>query len=177
MTTQASDAIAYLGETFQIAEAAGTGLFDPSTHGLRPVMSSTACYRGFVCRYAVEASRLTLDGLLANHSSDGPPVASRYASGPAINGIASKQTDPRSWERLFNSCYEGLALPLQFTGAMLVGKDYSPSVPVRMGYTPAWKYLQVYELAFVSGTLTAVRDISEIMASVRDKLAASMDAN
>jgi hypothetical protein len=154
-----------LGERrYAIAGVDGEGLFDPSEAGLSPFPSCTACHRGYVCRYAVRDDQLVLDGLKISlgRSVEGAFESSR---GPRIHGV-EPQT-PREEHVLFNNVYEGLALPIPFTGAMLVGDDFIRELYRHMGFPPAWKYRAVLELVFEEGHLLVEKDVSERMAAVR----------
>jgi hypothetical protein len=150
--------------TYAIAGVDGEGLFDPSEAGLSPVPSCTACQRGYVCRYAVRDDQLVLDGLKISlvHLVEGELEPRR---GPRIHGVEPKT--PGEGHVLFNNVYEGLALPIPFTGAMLVGDDFVQELYRHMGFHPAWKYRTVLELSFEEGHLVVERDVSEKMAAVR----------
>src|SRR5687767_8065482 len=58
MTAQFCDQMEYRGKQFSIAGKNGTGLFEPTQHGLNPVWRCSACWRGFVCSYALVADCL-----------------------------------------------------------------------------------------------------------------------
>lgn len=51
MTGQISDSITWQRKQYTLVGIDGGELFDPTQHGMAPVMWHTACYRGFVCRY------------------------------------------------------------------------------------------------------------------------------
>jgi hypothetical protein len=63
MTAQICDTVEFNGLVYQLAEFEGTGLFDPKEHGFKPMSTSTACWRGFVCGYRVLDEHLVLNGL------------------------------------------------------------------------------------------------------------------
>ena len=60
MTAQASDQVIYRDQGFMLCAFSNSEPFNPSAHGYRPVMASTACYRGYVCEYEVRNSSLQL---------------------------------------------------------------------------------------------------------------------
>ena len=62
MTAQIGDEVAYAGADWTLAGVNGGELFDPASYGLRVRPASTACWRGFVCRYELRDSALYLDG-------------------------------------------------------------------------------------------------------------------
>lgn len=61
MTAQISDTIIYTNKLFSIAGVNGAGLFNPADYGIEPVITSTACYRGFCCTYTVVDKFLQLN--------------------------------------------------------------------------------------------------------------------
>ena len=165
MTGQVPDTLLRGRVEWVIAGARGSGLFDPGEHGIRPVMLSTACWHGFICRYAVGRRRLTLDRLdvglpEAQHEAalagDGPPIAGRR---PALSGTMG------AWR------YESLGLPIAFTGTLLIGRDFIQELYVHMGFQPASSYREVRELTFDSGRFTGARDVGARMEVARSRLA------
>jgi len=64
--------------------------------------------------------------------------------------------------------YERLAMPLDYTGGLLLGSGLMRFV--YMGHQPAWQYQQVYELVFEGGRLIAADDRSGAMSVVRARL-------
>ena len=64
MTAQYSDPVKCRGKTYGIAGKYSAGLFDPTTHGMKPIGKCSACWRGFVCIRAVESGWLLLDALV-----------------------------------------------------------------------------------------------------------------
>ena len=66
--------------------------------------------------------------------------------------------------------YEDLALPVSFTGGLLLGADFIEEMYVHMGFHPAYKYRRVVELSFAEGRLAEARDVSEAMARFREDI-------
>ena len=60
MMAQISDSVLDRKKPCTIAGINGSGLFDPAEHGIRPVMISTACWRGYHCAYEVADEALFL---------------------------------------------------------------------------------------------------------------------
>jgi hypothetical protein len=63
----------------------------------------------------------------------------------------------------------GCSLPIRFDGTMLIGCDFIPELYVHMGFRPAHKYKEVWELEFERGRLINKKDVSEIMKAHRQK--------
>jgi hypothetical protein len=159
MTAQFSDQVTYLGKRYDLAGINGTGLFDPSTLGLEPVGLCSACWRGFVCGYAVEGRALRLDSLMTNL---GDPA-------PTLFGVAPRPIEGEY--PIFETVYEGLDHPVSYTGGLLLAGDFIRELYVHMGFHPAWKYREVHELIFREGELVSEADRSEEIAEFRREIA------
>ncbi|MFL5356206.1 hypothetical protein [Archangium sp.] len=83
MTAQFQDSVLYQGRRFALLKSRGSGLFEPTGHGLSPRAISTACYRGRFCTYAVVEQWLRLSEL--HIGLEAPlPLAVRYGRGPCL---------------------------------------------------------------------------------------------
>jgi len=160
MTGQIPDEVTYRRRRYEITAVDGKGLFDPEAHGLEIVPVSTALWRGHLCRYTVHRQQLTLAYLEIGDSA-------RNAAA-VIDGVAPRRADDRSaWEK--DLAFD-LALPVAFTGRLLLGRDYVHIGWLHMGFTPAWLFADVQELVFTEGRLTSAYDRSAELAAVRDRL-------
>lgn len=164
MTTQMTDGVTYLNESFQICGVNGTELFDPAAHGLNPQAPSTACYRGWMGEYAV-TERLLLRDLFVFHDA-GLPAKNKTANGPVINGI--HPTKPESWGG-FNCLYKDVNIPSSFSGGLLVASGFLREFAVNMGYHAFWTYSRVVELIIQDGQLVSAADKSSVAQEIRDK--------
>jgi hypothetical protein len=158
MTAQFSDPVKYRGKSYSLAGKNGTRLFDPAAHGLKPVGKCSACWRGFVCTYAVRDRKLLLDAL----------AVCLDAPAPALFGVAPKPDEGGA--RLFDAVYEGLAHPMAYSGGLLLAAGFIEGLYVHMGFHPAWKYREVHELVFRDGELVQEADRSEQIAEFRREL-------
>ena len=70
--------------------------------------------------------------------------------------------------------FEDVNLPLNYSGGLIIAKGFIRSLSVHMGFHPAWKYEEVYELVFDAGELKTESDLSSRMAAIREK--AGVDA-
>lgn len=164
MTAQASDTVRYLGEKHALTAFSAGEPFDPKAFGYRPVMASTACWRGYLCDYEVANDALRLAHLQINHQpSDNR--ASRALQPPPLAGVAAtpaKATWVGRWE------FSEVALPLPYSGGLVIARDFLRELYVHMGFHPAWKYQHVHELLFEEGRLIEARDVSARMATIRE---------
>lgn len=74
MTAQFPDTIDLDGEEYAVAGVRGSGLFQPLEHGLKPVPRVTACWRGYVCHYALAGDQLLLRGLEVSTAEAARPL-------------------------------------------------------------------------------------------------------
>lgn len=122
MTAQFSDRVKYRGKSYSIAGKNGTGLFDPPAHGLTPVGKCSACWRGFVCSYAVEDGMLLLDSLAVCLDDPAPDLF---------------DVSPTPYEgeiRLFDAVYDNLDHCVPYTGGLLLAADFIEELYVHMGF-------------------------------------------
>lgn len=161
MTAQVPDRIDVDGASYALCGVSGTGLFDPAAHGVLPRPISTACWRGFVCRYAVRDDRLRLAELRLGAGAEvgGAPVE----PGVPLLG-APAEAEHREY------VFRWDALDVAFTGTLLAGDGFVATTYVHMGYTPAWKFERVLRLTVDAGAVTAREDVSEQMARTRESI-------
>jgi hypothetical protein len=165
VTAQASDIVIYKGGQFNLAAYSNGEPFDPSKHGYKPVMASTACWRGYLCKYKIENGRLLLDKLHINHQESNLPVSKKEQPPNLNSSVASvsKQSFLGLW------LFEDVNLPLDYSGGLIVARGFIRSLYVHMGFQPIWKYEVVHELIFNSGELQTESDLSSRMAEIREK--------
>jgi hypothetical protein len=85
-------------------------------------------------------------------------------SPPRINGVA-----PGPGESRFEYSYQGIGLKTQFTGRLMIGKDFMQRYYIHMGFQRPMGYKTVFEFDVEKGTITAVRDLSQKMAQQREQ--------
>lgn len=158
MTAQFSDHVKYRGKSYALAGENGIGLFDPADHGMQPIGKCSACWRGFVCFYAVEGGALMLDALAV--CLDDPA--------PVLFGVPPKADE--GGFQIFDAVYEGLNHRVPYTGGLLLAHDFIDELYVHMGFHPAWKYREVHELVFRDGELVQEADRSAQIAELRRQL-------
>ncbi|BCB74243.1 hypothetical protein GCM10022251_09620 [Phytohabitans flavus] len=152
MSGQAPDEVLFEASWWAVTAVDGAGLFDPTAHGLDPRPKGTACYRGYVCRYALVDGRLALRELELG-SQDEPPRLAGVEPG--------RDDDWLGWR------YQELDVPVAFTGRLLVGDGDTDGPYLNMGFLPAWMYAEVRDLTFQAGTLVDAADRSAELAAVR----------
>ena len=165
MTAQVTDTVEFQGEEYTLCRYSGDILFAPEEYGLNPSSPSTACHLGWIANYEI-SDRLFLKDLFVFHDA-GLPIKNRRPNGPRISGILPKEPDSLSFVR-FNCFYEGLNIPISFTGGILITQDLSLLLPFG-GWPLFWQYEIVYELSFLDGHLERIAEKSEIAQIIREK--------
>jgi hypothetical protein len=150
VTAQVPDRVVWDGCEFALAGFDGGPLFEPASYGLEVRAISSACWRGYHCRYDVSGGELVLTSLAIG--TDSPPD-SLFGAAP---------------EKKFGEVrYEPVSVLVPFTGGLLLGDGFVRELYVHMGFHPAWKYTDVHELILESGRLVAHHDRSAAMAEIR----------
>jgi hypothetical protein len=159
MTAQIPDSVMTPEGRYALVGIGGSGLFDPSEHGLRLGMISTACWRGYLCEYTVEDDELFLTAL---ELSAADPPEELFGAEVRLGETAA---------------YWPIRVRQPFTGGLLLGAGFIDALYVHMGHQPAWKYTTVLELTFDDGRLVVVHDRSELMAQRRAEYATRTTTN
>jgi hypothetical protein len=147
VTAQVSDSVCYQGNWYALAGNAprrGGPLFHPSHYGLRVSKITTACHRGYVCRYEVNDGRLEL---VSVDLGLGNPPAELFGAPVSQGPFGSVR-------------YEPIRVPQPFNGTMLIASEFLPAFYEHMGYHEAWKYQHVFALNFIDGHLHSAHDHS-----------------
>jgi len=162
MTAQVPDKIRFEDLDYFITGIRGAGLFHPVENGLEPLPHTTACWRGFACRYAIVEGRLQLMALRIN-LREPPDTLLGSPRSTSREGIA------------FPAEYRNLSHDVLFSGELLAGNDFIQELYAHMGFHPAWKFRHVQHFTFAQGLLMAQRDRSDEAAEFRRKVARSPD--
>jgi len=156
MTAQIPDTLLLHDRKLSIVGVNGLGLFDPAGRGLQPVPRLTSCWRGYVCTYKTLYNKFLVDKLELNLGSEGPVI-------DEVKPVFSR-------ENTFDNTYAGLNLPVDFSGGILAASDFVQQLYVHMGFHPAWKYRNVFELVLAQGYVLETRDVSERMEQIRNEM-------
>lgn len=171
MTAQINDIFHYQGVDYSIAGISEDEFFNPQIFKLRLSAPSSSCWRGYQLKFKVEDSLLILDTLLVNLAKDDY----KSIEGPVINGVKPflyKRGDKEvgwQYDSLFNNHYLNLNYHVKYSGGLLLADGFIPDLYVHMGFHPAWKYENVWELIIDNGILINEYDRSEDMAEIRKK--------
>jgi len=167
MTAQVFDTVDDHGTELTLVRARGTGLFHPKDHALPVAMASTASWRGYVCHYAIVHGHLTLATLEANVARVDDDDLIVPVAPPDLAGVPGQPGNPP-----FSTIYRSLAMPVAFTGQLIVGNGAIEALVGSLPLPEPWHFRVARLLAFERGALVAERDVSTDMAALRDALAA-----
>ncbi len=141
MTAQVPDFVLLQGVEFALAGVNDEGLFVAEAHGITPSMISTACWRGYICWYAVPNQGLILDRLVPGAAST--PDDQDIEAGHQLLGRSAHRNEAGPFQGCLD--LQDLALPVLFSGGLLLSTGFVASTYVHMGFHPAWRYESVAE--------------------------------
>ena len=154
MTAQTSNQVILNEEKFNLIGFTDEGLIKPQDFGIIPIGISSFCWRGYVTTYKIDShSNFLLHELCVSVNSENKIEK--------INDIPFKRSTLKSKRKVFNQIYEELNLPVEYSGYILIGKEFIQELYVHMGFHPAWKFKVVVELEIELGKVITIRDFSE----------------
>jgi hypothetical protein len=153
MTGQIPDSFLYEGEVYSLIGIEEEEPFSPLDYDIMPEMASTACWRGFVLYYKLDNNYLVLQDMQLNTQE-----------AKKINGVKPKTT-----KDMFKFHYQDLNLKLDYSGKLVIARDFIDEMYVHMGFQRATSFRKVVELDFKKGELLSVNDLSEEMEKRRSK--------
>jgi hypothetical protein len=165
MTAQISDIVFHRGLEYALASYS-VEPFSPADFGYSPAIASTACVRGYLAEYEVRNGSLLLRRLSINHYVLGSDES--LAERPCdLFGVQAEEWDNSYIGRWV---FRNLNMPLQYSGVLILAREFIRSLYVHMGFHPAWKYEEALELVFESGRLASERDLGPEMADIRKRM-------
>ncbi len=167
MTGQISDGLIYKSQIFCIVGVDGVGLFEPTQHGFSPQSVTTACWRGYCCTYNVIEETLYLKELIITLSLKQKLIVKHGRAKDFLGVFPCLRDTPVGHP---STIYDELNHLVEFTGSLLVAKNFIKSLYVHLGFQPAYKYEEVHQLIFKSGYLIQSINRSEEMAEIRQKI-------
>ena len=145
MTMQIMDEFIVFGEPMDIV-ATTDEFFSPKEYGLKKKFMSTACWRGYWCKFTVdEENGLVLNDLhISPSANENVPLNGKMISTDCFG---------------HNAYYKDVELTLPFSGKVLFGKELLYSVDSYM-CEAAWGYKTLIELEFVDGKVIGKKNLS-----------------
>lgn len=156
LTAQAANRVILKEKEFNLVGFTNDGLIKPQDFGIKPIMSSTACWRGYITKYEIsEDSKFILKEVLVKTDNEDLPKL--------INGVSPESPNVKFMKRAFNNQYLNIDLQVNYSGYVLLGNDFIRELYVHMGFHPAWKYKEVFEIEIDKGKVISISDLSEKM--------------
>ena len=158
MTGQIPDKVLYLNEEYSLVGVRGEPLYEPFDFGLTPISPHTANWRGFISTYEINNNSLNLKSMQITVEKNND----RY---PEINGV--KPTIKQNGYVTLQ--YLDLYLKTEFTGKILIAKEFIDSMYVHMGFQSPLSFELVLEFEFRDGNLINKIDLSKKVKDYRKK--------
>lgn len=164
MTAQVGDRFKYQECDYTIIALSDPIHFEPADYGITPEAVCSACWRGFWCEYDISNEGIILRDFYVNSKDD------HY---PEINGvlpvIGAKKTREH-FRYMGHHLYKDVNIKMNYTGKILVGKDFMKEYYLHMGFQRAWAYKVLTEFVFEDGCLLDMLDHSETAAAIREEI-------
>lgn len=159
MTAQIHDRVLWNHQDYLLVGVDGAGLFDPWEHGLETSPTTTANWRGWAARYAIEDDRLILMELtdVGLWVQPGTPP-------PSLLGVQAVAEGPGSYR------FPDMQHPVSFTGRLLIAKGFIQSLYRHMGFHPAWKFEESWEFVVEDGRVAETRELTAEMRTLRKNI-------
>lgn len=158
MTGQIPDTLIYKQNSYSIVGVKGEGLPHPLDFDLQPISPHTANWRGFIMTYIIVDEHLKLHEMNVT-------VEDTKKKPPIINDVKPKLKKEGS----VTLSYEKLKLKTQFSGKILIAKDFIDSMYVHMGFQSPISFETVIELTINEGKLLSASDLSNAMKKYRKR--------
>ena len=181
MTMQREDSYLIDGSRYERIFRGPRREFVPEDYGFEPKWAITSCGSGFWCCYTICENRLILHELYIHDANENYPPLNGVEPAPTeyIDAITCRKGVwfKNKIDRFHgHKAYKDVGLPLDFTGAVLIGRERVQGVPCRI----LWKvqpcgYRHVLKLDFENGELIRKTDLSPAAELQRQRLAKHSD--
>lgn len=169
MTAQIGSIFKLNGNRYNIVSKSRHIKFNPQEYGITPLSCCTACWDGYWCEYNITKEGILLENLYINSYDD-------YY--PAINGIEPlyDEENGKFVTHVGHRVYQGINLKCDYTGRIVVGREFLPEYYIHSGYQRGYGYEEVKELVLKNGDLVKVIDHSEEARKIREKMKADAES-
>lgn len=166
MTAQISDNILYSNNEYSIAAIEKEWPFDPQNYGFQPKPTHTACYRGYYCEYSILGEHLVLSKLR---------IGLDESKKPTFIGVEAQKSKYFKFDGFCE--YSDVNLPIEYTGGIVIGRDFLQEFYIHMGFHRPHCYRYVLELLISKGKLVEFIDHSKRMEEVREMVRMKKQSN
>jgi hypothetical protein len=164
MTAQVNDSFVFDNISYSVsAVESPKTFFNILSLGIKPVGPDTSCKRGYVAIFSINNEKLVLNSLFTNNGFQIENEA------PLINGKLPKISIPKDYNDTtwWEFTYEDINLIMNYTGSILITKDFIDDMYVHLGFQSPISYNIVIQLIFNDGNLISSKDLSDIAALMR----------
>lgn len=158
MTIQIKDSFYHADREFTIITCSTPLYFDPIEFGIVPTPYTTACHRGYWCKYSIRGNHLVLQDL---------SIYSRNNIYPSIVNVNAIIDQIHPHFPTNHRVYENLMLPMHYTGRILIGNHSVPTHHIKGVSGAPWQYKFLTELILENGRLVEIIDQSETAEDIR----------
>ncbi len=166
MTAQIGDSIKYKDNEYSIVAISTPIEFEPKDYGITPWGTCSACWAGYWCEYRISEEGIVLQNLYINSKDE-------YY--PPINGVEVNGHEKNPSKYMGHHLYQDVNLPINYTGRIVVGKDFLREYYIHMGYQRAWAYETLLEFVFKNGELVEIIEHSEVAKRLREDMEGKRD--
>jgi hypothetical protein len=164
MTAQVFDRVIFEGESYKLSLATSELPFKAELFNIEPVWTSTSCWRGFLRTFIIENQQLLIKQLDVNDKKTRELGLAEYQPN-TIYGIYPEINNAREIDTLFEMTYKELNHVINFTGSLLIGKNFYLDFLDHTCDTN-WQHREVYELTFEKGNLLSSLDMADTLNEV-----------
>ena len=163
LTKQSANQVILKEETFNLVDFDFTNkeLTKPQDFGITPKRIASFCWRGYITTYKVDSdSNFILNKLMVYVDTNDEIKL--------VNNVAPISSKTKSQKRIIPRVYEEINLPLNYSGFILLTKDFIEEFYLQIGLHRAWKYKTVYEIEIDKGLVKSIIDLSRKGSEIRD---------
>jgi hypothetical protein len=168
MSSQIKDKFIYKRTEYTVSdiEFPDTFININSLLGFNPRKFSTACYRGYVATFALYKNKLILKKLYTNNGNEIdreiPAINNKVPEISIRKGLIDELKNT-----LRDFTYTNINLKIQYTGSIIITKDFIQERYVHRGFQSPLSYNTVIQLTFNIGQLITEKDLSCLAESAR----------
>ena len=173
MTAQISDTFIYNDKEYSLVAISEEIKLKLEDYGITPSMISTACWRGYYCKYIIKDEMLYLDQLTVRSADGNYPKINGKLPIPDPFYLEIYKERRKGYDGPYE--YSDLKIPVCFNGKMVLGKDFLREYYIHMGFQNAWAYKELLELEMEKGSVVNVIDHSKMAEELRQRINADKE--
>ena len=183
MTAQIPDTYIFHEDEYRYVASEPRFDFTPRILGLEPEGRCTGCWRGFWCKYEISDKGFGLKNLYIHTKDDNYPAVMgidvseiEYVDCTSYRSVNGKwiETPSKTEKYLGHREYKNVHFPINYTGNILIGKNFLDNYYLHIGYQKFYTYKTLIEIVVTDGKIIKIFDRSEIAKLVREKIDATV---